>query len=70
MMYAAEIATSTGHIIIVDHNRKALLSNLVAIVKYIGFTGDAEAIGTVEADDCNVALDCVRRGDWNYSQRV
>lgn len=70
ILFAAEIATETSFVIYVDMFKDGLQSRID------GFLGDDFpddydlAIGSVDCDDFEDGIERVRRGDWEWSQRV
>lgn len=72
MLFAAEVATDTGYFVLVDKSQDSLFERLGWLLDdFIGDEDYTSAIGYVAAcDDIDDALDCIRAGQWSYSQQV
>lgn len=71
MLFAAEVATDTGYFVLVDKSRDALYVRLNALIAGLADDTDfTDAVGHIECDDIDKAIDRIRAGDWEYSQWV
>ncbi len=72
MLFAAEVETDTGYFVLVDKSEDSLFERLGWLLDdFIGDEDCTTAIGYVaDCVDIDDALDCIRAGQWSYSQRV
>jgi hypothetical protein len=67
--HAFEVATDRSSTIHVNLSQHVADQHLTHAVKTAGKDLDTYAVGTVEAGSVEEAIDLLRQGKWDYSQR-
>lgn len=71
MMFAAELMTDSTFVILVDRDDKSLHRRCGLTANLIGFASlKSFRTGTVDADNNEDAIGCVKMGAWTYKEKI